>query len=83
MNYEEQYYLLSKNIERNKFDNNISAYCIALNDSSKLDTFFMESITLGGALNSFGVNKDFVSINARDNAYKSRLSKIYNKNFSL
>jgi putative glycosyltransferase (TIGR04372 family) len=30
-------------------------------------------------LKSFGVNKDFVSINARDNAYKSRLSKIYNQ----
>jgi FkbM family methyltransferase len=48
------YYLLSRNIEINKLDNNILAYCIAFNDITKLDTFFMANTKLGGSLNSFG-----------------------------
>jgi FkbM family methyltransferase len=53
------YYLLSRNIEINKFDNNISANCIAFNDITKLDVFFMANTELGGALNSFGEATDW------------------------
>lgn len=48
------YYLLSKNIEINKMDDRISAFCIAFNDTTKLDSFYMANTELGGALNSFG-----------------------------
>jgi len=53
------YYLLSRNIEINKMDENISAYCIALNNVTKLDTFYMANTELGGALNSFGEARDW------------------------
>ncbi len=48
------YYILSKNIEINEFDNLISAYPIAINDISILDNFFMETTSLGSALSNFG-----------------------------
>lgn len=48
------YYILNKNIELNKMDHKVSAYCIALNDETKLDVFYMAHTELGGALNSFG-----------------------------
>ena len=47
------YYLLSRNIEVNKMDDRISAYCLAFNDISGLNTFYMKNTELGGALNSF------------------------------
>lgn len=53
------YYLLSKNIEINKLDNKISAYCLAFNETTKLDVFFMANTELGGALNSFGEATDW------------------------
>lgn len=53
------YYLLSKNIEINKMDNKISAYCVALNDITKLDVFYMANTALGGALNNFGEARDW------------------------
>jgi len=53
------YYLLSKNIEVNKMDDKISAYCIALNNNTKLDIFYMANTELGGALNSFGEANDW------------------------
>lgn len=53
------YYLLSRNIELNKLDNRISAYCVAFNDITKLDVFFMANTELGGALNSFGEATDW------------------------
>jgi len=53
------YYLLSRNIEINKLDNKILAYCIAFNDITKLDVFFMANTELGGALNSFGEATDW------------------------
>jgi len=53
------YYLLSRNIEINKMDDNISAYCVALNNETKLDSFYMASTELGGALNSFGEARDW------------------------
>ena len=48
------YHILSRNIEINKFDNKISAYCVALSDKTKLDYFYMTNTILGGANNSFG-----------------------------
>jgi len=53
------YYLLGRNIEINKMDENISAYCIALNNVTKLDSFYMAKTELGGALNSFGEARDW------------------------
>jgi FkbM family methyltransferase len=53
------YYLLSRNIEINKMDENISAYCVALNNETKLDIFYMANTELGGALNSFGEARDW------------------------
>jgi len=53
------YFVLSRNIEINRMDDRISAYCIAFNDGTKLDMFFMENTELGGALNSFGEAIDF------------------------
>jgi len=53
------YYLLGRNIEINKMDENISAYCIALNNVTKLDSFYMANTELGGALNSFGEARDW------------------------
>jgi FkbM family methyltransferase len=47
------YYLLNRNIEINKMDNRISALCIAFNDTTRLDSFYMANTELGGALNSF------------------------------
>ncbi|VUX54842.1 putative Methyltransferase FkbM domain protein [uncultured Woeseiaceae bacterium] len=48
------YYLLGKNVEINKLDGRVLGYCVALNDTTKLDTFFMSNTELGGALSSFG-----------------------------
>ena len=48
------YYLLSRNIEANRMDEKIIALCIAFNDTTKLDAFYMANTELGGALNSFG-----------------------------
>ena len=48
------YYLISKNIEINKMDGQVSVYCIALSDNTQLDSFYMVNTELGGALNSFG-----------------------------
>ena len=53
------YYLLSRNIEINDFDEKISAYCIAFSDSTKLNTFYMQSTDLGGALNNLGEATDW------------------------
>ncbi|MGR3302431.1 MAG: FkbM family methyltransferase [Candidatus Scalindua sp.] len=48
------YYLLCKNIEINKMDDKISAYCVAVNNNTKLDTLYMPNTDLGGAFNSLG-----------------------------
>lgn len=52
------YYLLCKNIEINKMDDKVSAYCVALNNNTKLDTLYMPNTDLGGAFNSFGEARD-------------------------
>ncbi|MFZ0034205.1 MAG: FkbM family methyltransferase [Sedimentisphaerales bacterium] len=52
------YYLLCRNLEINKMDNRISAYCLAFNDVSGLNTFYMQNTELGGALNSFAESVD-------------------------
>jgi len=47
------YYLLNKNIELNKFDDLISAYCLALSDASEIGSINMINLAYGGALHSF------------------------------
>lgn len=53
------HYILNKNIELNGYDDSISAFCIAFNDETKMDTFYMLSTELGGAENSFGEAVDW------------------------
>jgi FkbM family methyltransferase len=53
------YYLLSRNIEINGIDSRTMAYCLAFNDRTKLDVFFMANTELGGALSSFGEASDW------------------------
>jgi len=53
------FYLLSRNVEINRMDNRISALCVAFNDATRLDSFYMASTELGGALNSFAESVDW------------------------
>lgn len=48
------FYLLSQNIGINSLSDKIAAYCIAFDDSTKLETFYMANAEIGGALSSFG-----------------------------
>ena len=47
------FYLLSKNIEINCFDEKVSAFCFAFNDHSIIDYLFMQNSELAGSLSSF------------------------------
>jgi FkbM family methyltransferase len=47
------YYVLNRNIEINKLDRNIASFCLAFNDGSCLDHFYMSSTEFGEALHSF------------------------------
>jgi FkbM family methyltransferase len=53
------YYLLSRNIEINRMDDRMSALCIAFNNDTRLDWFYMTNTELGGAKNSFGEAVDW------------------------
>ena len=53
------YYLLHRNIELNRLDNLIDSYCLAFNDDSRLDTFYMSTTDLGGSTSSFGEPTDW------------------------
>ena len=53
------YYLLSRNIELNNFSERVSSYCLAFNDHTLLDSFYMSNTELGGALSSFGEAVDW------------------------
>ena len=53
------YYILSRNIELNSFDDRIQSFCIAFNDQTKLDSFYMANTELGGALSTFGEARDW------------------------
>jgi FkbM family methyltransferase len=48
------YYLISKNVEINEMDTQISVYCLAFSNETGLDHFYMANMEIGGALNSFG-----------------------------
>ena len=66
------YYLLCKNIEINKMDDLIYALCIAFNDTTKLDSFYMANTDLGAALNSFAEAIDWQG-NSYDVALKQAM----------
>jgi len=53
------YHLLSRNIEINKKDRQISAYCVAFADTTNLDVLYMGNTQVGAASNSFGEAKDW------------------------
>jgi FkbM family methyltransferase len=48
------YYLLSKNIEINGMSEKIAAYCLALNDKTKLDSLYVRKTEPGSAGSNFG-----------------------------
>lgn len=53
------YYLLNKNIKINRLDNRILAFCIAFNDTTVLDHFYIKKTGLGQAGNAFGEPLDY------------------------
>ena len=53
------HYILSRNIELNGFDDRIQSFCIAFNDESRLDSFYMANTDLGDAESSFGEARNF------------------------
>jgi FkbM family methyltransferase len=53
------YYLLSKNVELNGMGERISSYCVAFNDNTRLDSFYMSNTDLGGSMSSFGEATDW------------------------
>lgn len=53
------YYLLHRNIELNRLDGLINSYCLAFNDESRLDSFYMSTTDLGGSTSSFGEPTDW------------------------
>ncbi len=52
------YFLLNRNIELNRLNDALRAFCIAFSDRGGLDALNMQSTGLGGALSSFGVTVD-------------------------
>jgi FkbM family methyltransferase len=52
------YYVLTRNIEINKMDKRISAYCIAIGDVSKIGSLNMVHTSIGGARHEFGDSKE-------------------------
>jgi FkbM family methyltransferase len=53
------YYILSRNIELNGFDDRIDSLCVAFSDITGLDSFYMANTQLGGALNAYGTAIDW------------------------
>ncbi len=53
------YYMLCRNIELNNLSSSVHAYCLAFNDFTRLDMFYMSSTDLGGSMNSFGEATDW------------------------
>jgi FkbM family methyltransferase len=53
------YYLLNRNIEINRLDSRVEAYCIAFNDRTGIAVLYMANTELGGALSSFGEDIDW------------------------
>lgn len=51
--------VLVRNIEANKLDNQISSYCVAFSDETKLASFNMGTTEIGSALHAFGEAKDW------------------------
>lgn len=64
------YYLLCRNIEINRMNDRILSYCMAFNDISKLDIFYMANTDLGGARNNFGK-----AVDSKGNAFTSSLKQ--------
>lgn len=64
------YYLLSKNIELNRFDERVASYCLAFNDKTCLDSFYMSNTDLGGSMSSFGE-----AINWRGESYTAKFKQ--------
>lgn len=52
-------YALNRNIELNKLDGKISSFCIAFSNGTSLDSFYMASTEIGGALHGFAEAVDW------------------------
>ena len=67
------YFLLQKNIEYNKLDKKIQAFCLAFSDVSETGYLNMSSIQMGGAINNFGhVTK---TVECADESYDVKFSQ--------
>ena len=56
------YYILTKNIEINGFDDQILAYCLALSNHTRLGSLNMVDTQLGSALHDFGEKQEQIDI---------------------
>jgi FkbM family methyltransferase len=52
------YWILNKNIDINKLDDKVMAFCLAFNNNSCMDYFHLHNTNAGAALHSFGVSVD-------------------------
>lgn len=52
------YFVLNNNIQLNKLDDVITAFCLAFNKSSRLDRLFLSSSEFGSALHTFSKSND-------------------------
>jgi FkbM family methyltransferase len=52
------YYVLNSNIRLNQLDNKISAFCLAFNKNTCLDSLFLSSVEFGSALHTFSKSND-------------------------
>ena len=53
------YFLLNRNIELNRMQDRVSAFCLAFSDDTRLASFHMKTTQLGGALSSFAEPVDW------------------------
>lgn len=67
------YFLLQKNIEYNRMDKNIQAFCLAFSDISESGYLNMSSIQMGGAISNFGEVTDTVEY--ADESYDVKFSQ--------
>ncbi|MDD4126412.1 MAG: FkbM family methyltransferase [Methanomicrobium sp.] len=69
------YYILNANISKNSLDKIISAYCIAFSSQSEVAYLNMDSLNLGGAINTFSEAKDEISFEGSDKKLKIGFSQ--------
>lgn len=69
------YWVLNKNIELNRLDDRISAYCIAISDGLQIGSFNMGDTNIGGAYSQFNKNQ----LNEFDYAGLGQANVVFNQ----